>query len=226
MDTLILLILAIAPCLAIGFFIYLKNKYKPSPPQLLLISVFYGICSFFLAVVIGLLLQKVTHIEDNMLDQLIRALVFVGLVEEGSKFVFLKGLAYRNKKFNQAFDGIVHAVMIGMGFAVAENMLYLYSGSGGSLVVRMISAVPAHAAFAVIMGYFVGEAKVFPSSAGLYSYMGLFFASLAHGYYDYFLFLQDISGIWYQSVVALVVVIIFTHFALKRRQNEEELEVQ
>lgn len=226
MDTLILIILAVAPCLAIAFFIYLKNELKPSPPKMLLLSVFYGVLSFFLTMVIGLALHKYTNIEsDSLSDQMIKALVFVGLVEEGSKFLFLRGIVFHNKHFTQPFDGIVHAVMIGMGFAVAENLLYMYNGSsGGSLIVRMVTAVPAHAAFAVIMGYFVGEAKIFVSSSFLYATMGLLFAAFAHGYYDYFLLDSNMPGLWWQSIAALLIVIGITYYALKRREEEMELE--
>lgn len=156
-----------------------------------------------------------------MLDQIINAMVLVGLVEEGSKFLFLKGRVFYNKRFTQPFDGIVHAVMIGMGFAVAENLLYVYHGEGGSLIVRMVTAVPAHAAFAVIMGYFVGEAKVFPTSATLYSYMGLFFAAFAHGFYDYFLLISNSPAIWWQAIVALVVILWMTFNAIKMQKEEE-----
>ena len=225
MATIILLVLAIAPCIAIAFFIFLKNTYKPSPPRLLMLSVFFGILSFGLAVVIGLLLHRIALIEtESMIDQLIRAMVFVGFVEEGSKFLFLRGRVFYNKQFTQPFDGIVHAVMIGMGFAVAENLLYVYNDAGGSLIARMVTAVPAHAAFAVIMGYFVGEAKVFPSSGSLYNFMGLFFAAFAHGFYDYFLFVSSIPGLWWQSIVALVIILWMTYNAIKLQKEEEAVQ--
>ena len=223
MDTVILIILAVIPCFAIAFFIHLKNTFKPSPPRLLILSALFGVLSFLIALGLGLFLHQYTYLEsENMIDQIIRAMVFVGLVEEGSKFLFLRGRVFYNKRFTQPFDGIVHAVMIGMGFAVAENFLYVYSGSGGSLIMRMLTAVPAHAAFAVIMGYFVGEAKVFPSSAALYNFMGLFFAIIAHGFYDYFLFVSNAPGLWWLSIIALVIILWMTHHAILLQKAEEE----
>ena len=84
----------------------------------------------------------------------------------------------------------------------------------------MFTAVPAHALFAIIMGFFIGEAKVFKSSSGLFNFLGLFFASFAHGYYDYFLFLDFFPGLWIQPMIFLVIVIITTHFAFKYRKDE------
>jgi RsiW-degrading membrane proteinase PrsW (M82 family) len=223
MDQIILFILAVAPCLGIICFMYLKNAYKPSPSKYLILSVFYGILSFLLALVLGLLVRNYTQAkEGDLIYQIIHAMVFVGVLEEVSKFVFLRGIVYYNKHFTQPLDGIVHSVMIGMGFALAENFIYMRMGEGGSLILRMVTAIPAHAAFAVIMGYFVGEAKVFPSSAKLFLGMGLFFAAFAHGYYDFFLLQDNIPGLWWQSFMALAIAIVITYNAIKVRENELE----
>ncbi|MBT8230290.1 MAG: PrsW family intramembrane metalloprotease, partial [Bacteroidia bacterium] len=114
----------------------------------------------------------------------------------------------------------VYSVMIGMGFATAENILYVINGGAGTAIVRMFTAVPAHATFAIIMGFFIGEAKVFRSSANLYSIIALFFATLAHGYYDYFLFLPFIKGMWVQAIVSLAIVVIITQVAFHIRKDE------
>lgn len=223
MDQIILFILAVAPCLGIICFIYLKNTYKPSPPGQMIISVVYGILSFVLALGLGLVLSQIIQPKDgDLIYQIIYAMVFVGVLEEFCKFIFLRGIVYYNKHFTQAFDGIVHSVMIGMGFALAENFIYLRMGEGGSLILRMITAIPAHAAFAVIMGYFVGEAKVFPSSAKLFLGMGLFFAAFAHGYYDFFLLQDNIPGLWWQSFSALIIAILITYNAIKVKEHEIE----
>jgi len=222
MQLFILLILAIAPCLAIGLFIYLKNTKNTHSKALILKSIGMGVLSFFLALGIGLFLEEYTNVEEgNMLQQAIRAVIFVGLVEEGSKFLFLRGVIFKSPYFSQPFDGIVYAIMVGMGFAMAENLLYVYLGQGTSLIVRMMTAVPAHASFAVIMGYLIFEAKVFESSRMLFSSMALLFPALAHGYYDYFLLDASIPGLWWQSVVPLLVVIGITVQAIKQREKED-----
>ena len=222
MELIIVLILAIAPCLGIGLFIYLKNTRNANSKALIIKSVGMGVLSFFLALGIGLLLEKNTDVEEgNMLQQAIRAVVFVGLVEEGSKFLFLRGVVFKSPYLSQPFDGIVYAIMIGMGFAMAENLLYVYLGQGSSLIIRMMTAVPAHASFAVIMGYLIFEAKVFESSRMLFSSMALLFPALAHGYYDYFLLDASIPGLWWKSVVPLLLVIGITFQAIKQREKEE-----
>jgi RsiW-degrading membrane proteinase PrsW (M82 family) len=221
MNFIILLIMAIAPGLLIGYYIYLKDVHDKEPFGLIAFGVLLGAISFFVSIGLGLLLRKYTHIEQgDVIHQMIKALIFVGLVEEGSKFLFLRGVLYYNKNFTEPFDGIVYAVLIGMGFATTENLFYVFNGSGGTALIRMFTAVPAHGVFAVIMGFFIGEAKVFKTSSGLYSGLALGLAVFVHGYYDYFLFLPSIRGLWMQAVVGLIIFVVLTHFAIKLRREE------
>ena len=46
-----------------------------------------------------------------------------------------------------------------MGFATLENVLYVYNYGFSTGVLRAFTAVPAHATFAILMGYFMGKAK-------------------------------------------------------------------
>ena len=222
MNTILLVVLAIIPGFAIALYIYRIDRRKPMSFGLVGQCLFYGVVGSFISMGIGYFLQRYSHIEqDDIVHQMIRAVIFVGLVEEGSKFLFLRGVLFRNTHFTQPFDGIVYSVMIGMGFATVENLLYILNeGDEGIAILRMFTAVPAHAIFALIMGFFIGEAKVFRSSSSLYSFMALFFASLAHGYYDYFLFLKFIPGLWLQAFISLVIVVVITHFAFKLRKDE------
>ena len=80
--------------------------------------------------------------------------------------------------------------MIGMGFATLENILYVQKYGVQTGFLRMFLAVPAHATFGVLMGYHVGKAKFDRPNSGRLLLLGLFWAVLFHGLYDFFLFLQ------------------------------------
>ena len=58
------------------------------------------------------------------------------------------------------WDGIVYAVMIGMGFATLENIIYASRFGLETTLFRAFTAVPAHGVFAAIMGYYIGVGKV------------------------------------------------------------------
>ncbi|MDX1477794.1 MAG: PrsW family glutamic-type intramembrane protease [Saprospiraceae bacterium] len=225
MSLIFLLALALAPGMAIALYIYLKDADEPEPLRPLIMGLSFGVLAFGISIGLGLLLSGVTDIrEGDFIQQMIKAFIFVGLIEEGSKFLFLRGVMYRNPNFNEPFDGIVYAVMIGMGFATAENILYVVNGDAGTAIIRMFTAVPAHAVFAVIMGFFVGEAKVFPTSAGLYAGIGLFLATFVHGVYDYFLFISFVPGLWIQAIISLIIAVVLSHFAMKRHQGDSRFK--
>lgn len=187
--------MAIAPGLLLGLYIYLKDSKQSKPLSLIIKAFLMGVLSFGISLGLGYLLHSSTNIDrDSVADQMIRAVIFVGLFVELSKFIFIRGILFHSKHFIKPFDGVVFSVIVGIGFATTENIIYVINGGGGTAIVRMFTTVPAHAVFAVIMGFFIGEAKVFNSSSGLYSIIGLLFATFAHGYYDYFLFFDLCAG--------------------------------
>lgn len=220
MSTVFLLIIALTPGIAIAFFIYISDKDEPEPVKLILLSFFYGILSLGVNLAAAIPLDRIVHInEKNLTDQAINAFAIVALLEELSKFIFVRGILYRNKNFNEPLDGIVYSVMVGMGFATAENIIYVWHGEGGTAIIRMLTAIPAHALFAVLMGYWLGKAKFTHKREVFYSLVALLVATLFHGVYDYFLFISFIPGIWLWSAASLVVAFILSRKAILLYQS-------
>ena len=152
-----LLALAIAPGLAICLFIYSKDKYNKEPIWMLLFAFVLGVLSILPAVLVqlsyGFDLEKTQH--EGISSVAFFAFCIVALSEEASKFLMLRLFIYPRKHFDDPFDGIVYAVMIGMGFATIENIGYVYQHGLGTGILRMFLSVPAHGTFAVMMGYFI-----------------------------------------------------------------------
>jgi RsiW-degrading membrane proteinase PrsW (M82 family) len=84
----------------------------------------------------------------------------VALSEELSKFLVVRYFCYPQKRFDEPLDGIVYSVMVSMGFATIENVNYVFTHGYSTAFVRMFLSVPAHATFGVVMGYFIGKAKL------------------------------------------------------------------
>ena len=221
MTAIFLLALALAPGLAIGLYIYLKDVHEPEPLRTLLFGSLCGVMSFFMAIGISVLVgEDLAFREDDIIQQGLRAFLLVGLVEEVSKFAFLRGILFPHKDFNEPFDGIVYSVMIGLGFATAENVIYVLEVGAQVGVIRMFTAVPAHAIFAVIMGFFLGEAKIHPEKNLLYSILALVVAIVVHGLYDYFLFISFIPGIWMGAAASFIIALILGLRAIKLHQEK------
>ncbi len=144
----------------------------------------------------------------------------VALIEEFSKFIFVRWVLYPNKHFNEPFDGIVYAVSVSLGFAGLENILYVMNSDNGVAVgvLRMFTAVPAHATFAVLMGYFLGRAKHEQGKSYL-AWYGLGAATLFHGAYDYFWFISFVPGLWVGAIFSLVVGVVLSRKAIQMHQQ-------
>jgi RsiW-degrading membrane proteinase PrsW (M82 family) len=219
-QLIVLLALALAPGLAIGLYIYLKDHHEREPVGLLLISFLYGALSTLITFLISWPLDVVLVFkEDDVIDQFVNAFFKVALVEEFSKFVFIRFVLYHNRNFNEPFDGIVYAGMVGMGFATFENILYVFHYGIPTGILRMFTAVPAHACFAVLMGYYLGKAKFTHRHEISYSIFALLVATVFHGAYDYFWFISFMPGIWTGAILSLLVALLLSRKAIRLHQQ-------
>lgn len=217
-NVLFLLALALAPGAAIGLYIYLKDKHEREPLGLLIRSFFFGILSVFVTILISRVIGAYFTIDEaSVSEQAVHAFLIVALVEEFSKFIFVRGILYNNSNFNEPFDGIVYSVMVSMGFATFENILYVVEGGLGTALMRMFTAVPAHATFAILMGYYLGKAK-FEHRKSYYALYALGVATLFHGAYDYCLFISFVPGIVFGALASLVAGIWLSRKAIRIHQ--------
>jgi len=220
MEILKLVTLALAPVIAIIIYIYFKDKYEKEPLSLLMKCFLLGVLSIFPAILLEIFAGKIPIFMGNDFKSVaLYAFVGVGLSEELSKFIFLRYFAFRNKNFNEPFDGIIYSVMISMGFAAAENMMYVLDGGVHIAWLRMFTAVPAHAAFAILMGYYVGKAKFSDHSRFLLLFNALFIAVVFHGAYDLFLMLNDYSGLFVLSLITLIIAVVFSVKSIKKSSD-------
>lgn len=186
--------LAIAPGLAICIFIFYRDAYNKEPRLNMIVSFLLGVLSVIPAIFIEQYFYN--SFNDSIAGMAAKAFIVVALTEEACKFAALRLYAYRQKSFDEPLDGIVYAVMVSMGFATLENIFYVTNsaaqGNGYQVAfLRMFLSVPAHATFAVLMGYHVGRAKFNPARKNVLLILGLFWAVFFHGAFDVFLFWQQ-----------------------------------
>ena len=216
-----LILYAIAPVLTIIFYIFIKDKYEKEPTRLLISNFLLGaivsiIITTILYIIINIPLPLNNH--TSVFEQFIKAFFVVGLTEEFSKYIIVRYYAQPNEEFNEPFDGMVYSVRVSMGFAATENIFYVLEGGVETAIMRAFTAVPAHATFAILMGYYMGKAK-FSNNRIILNLTGLFLAALFHGTYDFFLFIDFIPGIWIGAFVSLLIGIILSRKAIKKHQN-------
>ena len=221
----LLLLSALFPVLLVILIIYYMDKYEKEPRRLL-------IANFLLGAIVSIILTTILYIasdfiftedENSILSQFIKAFFIVALIEEFSKYVIIRFVAQPNKAFNEPYDGIIYAVMVSMGFAATENIVYVINGGYGVALIRAFTAVPAHATFAILMGYLMGKAK-FSKNSWQLNLLGLSLAVLFHGAYDFFLFIDFVPGIWVGAFVSLIIGIILSVKAIKIHQHNSHFK--
>lgn len=216
-----LLGIALAPVVFLFTYIYLRDEYEREPLKYLLIAFFLGVLCAVPVVYLGDYVEAFTGLsmmEGEWFQILLYAFVVVALTEELMKYLVLRWYIYPHDEFDEPFDGIMYGTAISLGFAAIENILYVFTSDDGlgTGLLRMFSAVPAHAMFGVLMGYFVGKAKFMAAggNAFLERMKGLGVAILFHGLYDFFLFLNE-SFLTLFAFLALISGIFLSNRAMK-----------
>ena len=193
LPLLVLYILAaVLPAVILLRYIYRTDTVEKEPRGLLLLLLVMGVVA---ALCSGILETMAQTVLDALVDPgspaytILLAFLVVAIVEEGTKFVFLKKCAWYHPAFNYRFDGIVYAVFVSLGFAAYENIQYVMHYGLSVALPRALLAVPGHMSFAVFMGLFYGRAKLCEA----YSYRpgmkrnlvtGYLIAVFLHGFYD------------------------------------------
>lgn len=154
--------LAVFPGIFLLYKVYKLDKIEKEPIGLILKLLVGGILTIPFAAgaesLFGGILEELFDVESLAFIFLENYLV-VALAEEGFKKIALKLFSWKNKEFNYTFDGIVYAVSVSMGFAIVENIMYVFDDGITTALLRMVTAVPAHAIFAIFMGFYYGLAK-------------------------------------------------------------------
>lgn len=180
-----LLILSLAPVLIIAFYIYFRDKYEKEPFGLLLMSLLAGGVIIIPVLMVDKLLEYIISFFFTETGPAYTAFVSAGMVEEGFKFLAVFVLVWKNPNFNEKFDGIVYAVFVSLGFAMVENMMYVFQGGIQTGILRAVTAVPFHALVGVSMGFYFGLAKFQPEKRKGLLLKAFLFPFFFHGLYDY-----------------------------------------
>jgi len=195
----LLILLAVLPGLLISYAIFRADRHEHEPLAPLVLCFLCGAAVTVPVVAIERwALSGMGYPPFGYWETAVLSFGVLALAEEAAKFVLLLVLVFPRRFFDEPMDGIVYAVLIAMGFATLENIVYADRFGLPTVLVRALTAVPAHLAFAIVQGYFVGLAKFDPKNRGRLLAKGLGLSVLLHGVYD-LLILQG----WSKWLVAL-----------------------
>ena len=194
--TMLLLFLSLLPVILLLVYIY-NTDNKKEPLKLLIQLFLLGMLSSVLVILISKgvnliipsLNKKLT--DYSFLELLFYAFIRVALIEELCKWIMLVFRGYNNKEFDEIYDIIVYAVFVALGFALVENLAYVFSRSSlRAAILRALLSVPGHACNAIFMGYYLGIAKRFHYNKQFklekkYIIFSILVPTLLHGMYDF-----------------------------------------
>jgi RsiW-degrading membrane proteinase PrsW (M82 family) len=115
---------------------------------------------------------------------------FIGLIEEGLKFLILALVVDYRKEMNEPVDGIVYGVTVGLGFAALENLFYTQTMGFQVGLWRAVVTCLAHATFSGWGGYYLTAARPKRPFRQRF-FIGYGVALFWHGLYDYLIFVDS-----------------------------------
>ena len=210
-----LLYISLAPVAIIGLYVYLRDKYEKEPVICLLKALFIGILIVLPIVLIENITGEFTDNFQGFFKPVYNGFFVAAFTEEGFKFLAFLLFIWKSRDFNEKFDGIVYAVYISLGFAAVENIFYVYRGGYEVGMLRALTAVPAHALFATVMGYHFANAKFYPLKRNSEMMLAFLVPFIWHGLYDTLLMSK-------KEILLLVFIplfILYWFIALKRMKE-------
>lgn len=206
--------------------IYLREDRRDPEPRSLLFRLFlFGI----IAGALGLILETIilyaffdpSVISDenllsedetpmkNLPEKIAIYAVIAPLMEEASKYIFIKRFGFSSKYFNQIIDGVIYAVTVSLGLALFENFLYftefLSKGAAvfaGGFVLRFLFSTLLHTLSTGWLGYWMGRGKFEVAFRTKYLAFGFILAVLIHGTFNLLMITARLD----LALLALIVV--------------------
>lgn len=206
-DRITYILLALLPAVLLLLFILWRDRLRPEPKKELLIAFLAGLLTVPIAYYLEVYVAEkgiVPSLYESWRDVFRLAFVGAAIPEELAKILILSILFFWRKQKDEYMDGIVYAVCIGLAFAAAENLGYLFSMAPyGSEAVwatgvsRAFISVPGHFGFAVMMGFFYSF-FLFTKGKMRFAWLSLAFVVpvVFHGLFDFFLYMWDVNPMW------------------------------
>ena len=226
---LVLVLAAVIPAALLLISVYRRDRIEKEPPRLLLSLVLYGILATMIAMVLerlGSALLDSLLPPESLLSDILLYFGIVAFAEEGGKYFLLKKRTWGIPDFNCLFDGVVYAVFVSLGFALWENIGYVFMYGLSTALVRAVTAIPGHACFGVFMGCFYARAyarHLQGDEAGSRASraLSLLVPALLHGLYDFLAAGSKWYGGW-PFLIFVAILFFYTRQKIRKLSGEDD----
>ncbi len=203
------------PALAWLWFWLREDSKHPEPARLIALAFVAGM----VCVAVAIPLEKAVQ---GFLPTTVLVFTAWSVIEEVLKYLFAYATVLRNKENDEPIDPVMYMVTVALGFAAAENTLFLLSPLAGSTLMqtfltgnlRFVGATLLHvissAAIGVCLGITFYKRKAIRRYAAA---IGVILASLLHASFNFFILeapedtlLRTFAFVWVGVIVLLAVL--------------------
>lgn len=212
----------ILPALLWLWFWLKEDRLHPEPRRLIILTFFAGMAVVALALPLEQLANYILGKTGLTTAWNGFLLLFIwAFAEEISKFLAAKKTALSRKEFDEPVDALVYLITAALGFAALENIIFLISVIGdygffagfvtGNL--RFAGATLLHVLSSATIGVSIAFSFFHKENYRRNLFFGLFFATLLHAFFNYFIINnngQSIFRIFFPLwVLAIILLVIF-----------------
>ena len=191
------------PAILIILFVFFRDRFR-EPTSVVVVTFLLGFSFVFFLDPIIILSESIGNNlplnkgAKELYINLFRAAFF----EEFFKFAILYYYCSKEDAFNEPMDAIVYGVAVSLGFAVNENIDYIFSSyQPQTEALSRITSTTMHAGCGVLMGMFLSKILFNKHSKQIRIFLALTIPVFVHGFYN-----QSIS--MNHSEIALIILLV------------------
>ena len=221
---LIIVVLAtIVPSLLLLSLILYSDRRSREPLLMILICVFSGAFTICMSLLLDKIILKLHLVSNDLFTNInsysVYKILMLAGVEEYCKLLVLYLFLYRNKAFDDIYDGFVYSSIIALSFSLIETFMYVfnegtYADMTSLAVLRNFTAIPLHITCGIIMGYFVSLEKFSKNHKKKFINMALalLIPTVVHTIYNTFFSAITLASSSIYSIIVIVLFVLSIYF--------------
>ncbi len=223
----------IAGCL-VAVLAYIGDKYEKEPIFRIFLAIWLGMTSVIIVHLIQHIFTLPIYGDNPSFGHILLVNFFsAGFIEELAKFSMIYLFIFKWEDFNEYYDGLLYAGLVGLGFAISENLGYMIRSylevvNQGYLVeeklvrelgvLTLLKTRMLHAHFFIdfIAGFFIARGKFFKFEQGekkgalvrkktFYLISALILAVFMHGTFNTLAFCK--TGLFFYAYFSVLVLV-------------------
>ena len=219
----VVLLLTIVPSILLLSLILYSDRKSREPLMMILICILSGAFTICLSLIVDKIVIACHFIIGDLLTNsysysIYKIMILAG-VEEYAKLLVLHLFLYKNRAYDDIYDGFVYSSIIALSFAVIETFMYVFNESTYAdmtslAILRNFTSIPLHIACGIAMGHFVSLEKF--SKVKKWKFINLVLAMAVpifiHTVYNSFFSIASLSNGTVLSVVIILIFVLSVYF--------------